>query len=201
MGRRIINIGRQFGSGGKQIAGVIGDRLGIKVYDNELLAKAAETSGFSQDLFRDRDEKRRLWGIGSIFGSNRYGVFTSGLNDGELFRLQSEAIRAIAAEGDAIFLGRASDYVLRDMDCLDVFICAPVDVRKARIAQRYSITEEEAAEMIEKRDRGRAEYYTFCPFGQWGKASGYDLCMDSSILGMEGTAEFRIDFGKRAGEL
>lgn len=195
----IINIGRQFGSGGKSIANAISDRLSIPVYDNELITKAAEESGFSREMFEGRDEKRRFWGIGNIFGSNRYGTYTSGINDGEIFKIQSEVIRKIASEGSAIFIGRASDYVLRDMECLDVFICAPVEKRRVTISERLGISLEEAAALIEKKDRGRAEFYNFFTFGHWGKAAGYDLCVDSSILGIEGTAEFIIDFGRRSG--
>lgn len=195
----IINIGRQFGSGGKSIANAISDRLGIPVYDSELITKAAEESGFSREMFEGRDEKRRFWGIGNIFGSNRYGNYTSGINDGEIFKIQSEVIRKIASEGSAIFIGRASDYVLRDMECLDVFICAPVEKRRVTISERLGISLEEAAALIEKKDRGRAEFYNFFTFGHWGKAAGYDLCVDSSILGIEGTAEFIIDFGRKAG--
>lgn len=196
----IINIGRQFGSGGKSIAVAIGERLGIPVYDNELIARAAKDSGFSQDLFQVRDERRRRWSVGNIFGVNRYGGTTSsGISDAELFKLQSEAIRHIAESGDAIFVGRASDYVLRDMECLDVFIFAPREVRRETVAERRGISLEEAAALIEKMDKGRAEYYNFFTFGHWGKAAGYDLCVDSSLLGIEGTAEFIIEFGRRAG--
>lgn len=195
----IINIGRQFGSGGKSVANAISAKLGIPVYDSELITKAAEESGFSREIFEGRDEKRRFWGIGNIFGSNRYGSYTSGINDGEIFKIQSEVIRKIASEGPAIFIGRASDYVLRDMECLDVFICAPVEKRRITISQRLGISEEEAAELIEKKDRGRAEFYNFFTFGHWGKAAGYDLCVDSSLLGIEGTADFIIDFGRKAG--
>lgn len=200
MSNVIINIGRQFGSGGKSIALAIGERLGITVYDNELIAKAAEESGFSADIFLDRDEKRRRWNVGSIFGSNRYGSpTTSGLNDAEIFKIQSDVIRNIAGSGNAIFVGRASDYILRDMECLDVFICAPKEVRMQTVAERRGISLEEADALIEKTDRGRAEYYNFFTFGHWGKASGYDLCVDSSLLGIEETAEFIIDFGRKAG--
>lgn len=197
----IINIGRQYGSGGKRIATVIGTRLGIPVYDNELIERAAQESGFSEELFRDRDEKRRRWGVGNVFGSAvRYGgMMDRGLNDGEIFKIQSDVIRKIASEGSAIFIGRASDYVLRDMKCLDVFICSPIEVRRAEIAHYDGVSEEEAEAEIEKRDRKRAEYYNFFTFGHWGKASGYDLCIDSSILGIEGTADFIIEFGRRAG--
>ena len=197
----IINIGREFCSGGKRIAETIGSRLGIKVYDNELIAEAAKQSGFSPELFRTRDEKRRLWGVGSIFGSNRYGGFTSGINDGELFRIQSGVIRNIAENGSAIFVGRASDYILRDMNCLDVFISAPMEVRKAVVCEREGVAPEDAESYIYKRDHGRAEYYNFFTFGHWGKAAGYDLCIDSSILGIEGTADFIIEFGRRSGKI
>lgn len=195
----IINIGRQFGSGGRDIANAIGRILDIPVYDNELIAKAAEQSGISAELFRNSDEKRRLWGVGSIFGSNRFGSFTSGINDGELFKLQSEAIRKIADNGPAIFIGRASNYVLRDRRCLDVFICAPMEERKKFVCGREGISPDKAEGIIYKKDKARAEYYNFFTFGHWGKSSDYDLCIDSSVLGIEKSAQFIIAFGKEAG--
>lgn len=199
--RTIINVGRQFGSGGRQIAEALGARLGIKVYDNELITEAARQSGISPEMFRHRDEKRRLWGIGNIFGSNRYGSYTSGLNDGELFRIQSEVIREIAHKGDAIFIGRASNYVLRDMDCLDVFICAPMECRVSNVKGRPGVPDRKVEEYIFRRDRARAEFYNFFTFGHWGKSSEYDLCIDSSVLGIEGTADLIIDFGRKSGKI
>ena len=196
----IINIGRQFGSGGKSVAEVLGRRLGIPVYDNELLTKAAEQSGLNPDLFRRSDEHKSVLGIGSVFSSNRFGGFTqSGITDSALFQIQSDAIRSIAEKEDAIFVGRASDYVLRDMDCLDVFICAPADVRKKLVAEREGISEEEALQLIARRDRGRAAYYNYMTLGDWGVASNYDLCIDSSVLGFEGTADTIIEFARKKG--
>lgn len=195
----IINIGRQFGSGGRDIAQAIGLKLGIPVYDNELIVKAAEQSGFSPDLFRRSDEKRRFLRIGSIFGSNRYGNFTSGLNDGELFKIQSDVIRKIASEGPAIFIGRASNYILRDCRCLNVFICAPMEVRKKYVCGREDLPEDKTEEIIFRKDRSRAEFYNFFSFGHWGKSSDYHLCIDSSILGIEKTADYIISFGREAG--
>lgn len=198
----IINIGRQYGSGGKRIAECLGQKLGIKVYDTELLNEAASKSGFDPQLFTRSDERKHLFSLGNIFSSNRYGSFTqSGINESDLFKIQSEAIRDIASRGDAIFVGRASDYVLRDMDCLDVFISAPMQVRKAAVCTRENISEEKAEEYITKRDKKRAEYYNFFTFGHWGKCSNYDLCVDSSILGIEGTADFIIEFAKKAGKI
>ena len=194
----IISVGRQFGSGGKSVAEALGSKLGVTVYDDELIAKAAEQSGFSPELFRNSDENKHVIGLGSLFSSNRFGSFTqNSIGESSLFKIQSDVIRDIAQKGDAIFVGRASDYVLRDMDCLDVFICAPMEARKARVAGRMGISLTEAQRLIEKKDKGREDYYNFFTFSQWGVASNYDLCVDSSILGVEGTADFIIDFLNR----
>ena len=183
----IITIGRQFGSGGKAVADELGRKLGIPVYDNELITEAARKSGISEEFFHKRDEKRRALYIG----------MRSGMDDEILFGIQSDAIRDIASKGSAIFVGRASDYVLRDLDCVDVFICAPLEARVKRIMERQGISESEAENLIDRKDRGRAEYYDFFTFSKWGVASNYDLCIDSSILGIEGTADLIIDFARK----
>lgn len=200
MGHNIINVGRQFGSGGKRVASALSEKLGIPVYDNELIAEAAAKSGYSKDLFKKSDERKSVFTISNIFGTtNRYSMGESYLNDNQLFKLQSEVIRNIAADGPAIFVGRAADYVLRDMDCLDVFISAPLEERKKMVSEREGIALEDAEAYILKKDRKRADYYNFFTFGNWGVASNYDLCIDSSILGTDGTAEFIIGFGRKSG--
>ena len=200
MNDTIINIGRQFGSGGRRIAAALGVRLGIPVYDNELLVEAAQKSGFSKDLFEMRDEHKSNFTLSNLFGSiNRYGSADSLLNDNRLFKIQSDVSLELAQQGPAIFVGRASDYVLREMECLDVFITAPLEIRKKDVAEREGISLEEAESMIAKRDRDREAYYNYLTFGNWGVASNYDLCIDSSILGIEGTADFIVDFGRKCG--
>lgn len=200
--RIIINIGRQFGSGGKQVASEIGHILDIPVYDNELVVKAAEESGFSRELFDRSDERRRFLMLSNIFSSNRFGSTTGNcINDNDLFRIQSEVIREIAAKGDAIFVGRAADYILRDMNCLDVFISAPLENRIQRVSERLGISAEDAEILIDRKDKAREQYYNFMTFGNWGVASNYDLCIDSSILGIEGTAGFVIEFARKRGLL
>lgn len=196
----LINVGRQFGAGGRGVAAVLGERLGIPVYDGELLQKAAEESGFSPAFFKKTDEKRRLWRFGALFGLNRASSYAPSAIDGtELFRFQSQAIRDIAEKGSAIFLGRASDYVLRDMECLDVFICAPMEDRVKRVCERTGMEAAEAEKFILRKEKSRREYYNFFTFGNWGVASNYDLCLDSSLVGIEGAADLIIDFGRRSG--
>lgn len=198
----IINVGRQFGSGGRLVALALGRKLGIPVYDQELIAKAAEQSGFSKELFANSDEKRNLLALSSfIVDVGRFGSADNYMSDNQLFVIQSNVIRSLADKGPAIFIGRCSDYILRDRKCLDVFVTANDEVRIKRIAERMNITPEQADSLMRKKDRTRETYYNYYTFGNWGVASNYDLCVDSSVLGIEGTADMIIDFCRRAGLL
>lgn len=197
----IINIGRQFGGGGLGVAHELGRKLGIPVYDKELIQKAAQDSGFSKELFEERDEKKRFFSLSSIF-ANRYSDTENYMSDSGLFKIQSDTIRKIAEQGSAIIVGRCADYILRDMECtLDVFLTSPLEERAGRLAERLGISLEEAERMAEEKDKARAEYYNYYTFTDWGVASTYDLCIDSSILGIEGTADFIIEFARKSGKL
>ena len=202
MGHTVITIGRQFGSGGGLIAVEIGKRLGIPVYDNELISRAAEESGFSRELFSRSDERRSLFSLSGFFAPWRamQGGETF-ISDDAMFKIQSDVIREIAEKGPAIIIGRCSDYILRDMETLDVFVCAPMDYRIRRISEREGLSEKEAETLIQRKDKTRSTYYNYYTLETWGQASGYDLCIDSSILGIEGTAEQIIAFGKAAGRI
>ena len=200
MDKILITIGRQYGAGGKGVASLLGGRLGIPVYDNEVLLKAAEQSGVSPAFFRRSDEHKRLFSLASLFGLNRSTSYApTAIDEAALFRYQSEAIRSIAEQGSAIFVGRCADYVLRDVSCLDVFICAPLADRVERVAERTGMAPAEAEKYILKKEKERSDYYNFFTLGNWGVASNYDLCLDSSLLGLDGCAELIIDFGKRTG--
>lgn len=198
----IINIGRQFGGGGLGVASELGRKLEIPVYDRELIAKAAQDSGFSAALFEQSDEKRRIFSLSAIFTSIYSSPTENYMSDKDLFEIQCETIRRIAEQGSAIIVGRCSDYILRDMDCtLNVFLTSPLEERVKRICERHGLCEEKAEALILQKDKAREEYYNYYTFGNWGVASTYDLCIDSSRLGLEGTADFIIDFAKRSGLL
>ncbi|MBQ8483162.1 MAG: cytidylate kinase-like family protein [Bacteroidales bacterium] len=198
----IITIGRQFGAGGKLVADALGRKLGIPVYDSELITKASQDSGFSAELFVRKDEKRSFFTFTSIFANGFSTDQDNYMSENSLFKLQSATISKLAETGSAIIVGRCSDYILRDRtDTLDVFLTAPAEERARRVSDRAGIPYDDALEMLEKRDKGREEYYNYYTFGDWGKASNYDICVDSSILGIEGTAEFIIDFARKAGLL
>ena len=197
----IINIGRQFGGGGVAVARELGRKLGIPVYDKELIKKAAQESGFSAEFFEESDENKRFFSLSSIF-ANRFSETENYMSDRGIFKMQSQAIRTIAEQGSAIIVGRCSDYILRDLDfTLDVFLTSPLEVRAARISERTGLSLEEATALAEEKDKKREEYYNYYTFTDWGVASTYDLCLDSSILGIEGTADFIIDFARRSGKI
>lgn len=192
----VINIGRQFGCGGLEVARVLGQKLGIPVYDNELITKAAQESGFSATLFKESDETRTSFSFRNWFGVNSSNDYTS---QGGLFKIQSDTIKSIAEQGSAIIVGRCADYILRgNKNTLNVFLTASEESRIERISRREGISKEKAEEMLQKKDKERADYYNYYTFGNWGVASTYDLCLDSSKIGIEGTADLIIDFARRA---
>ena len=195
----IINVGRSFGSGGGFVAKAVGSKLGIPVFDNELISKTAEESGYSGSLFAHGEEKS-LFSVSSFFASGRLSYLDSGyVNDNVLFNIQSEVIRQIADKGDAVIIGRCADYILRDRPCLNVFVCGPEEYRIGRLMENEHLSAAEAEKLMRRKDRTRETYYNYYTFGAWGQASNYHLCIDSSILGIEGTADYIIEFGRKAG--
>lgn len=194
----VINIGRSLGSGGRAIGHLLAKQLGIAYYDREILDLAAKESGFCPEVFEKSDEKNKflrtlgniipLVGGGSTFYNNE-------LSNENLFRIQSEAIRKAAQDHSCIFIGRCADYVLREHPrCVNIFVTADMKDRIANVCKQNGCTEERAAELIEKGDKERADFYNFYSYGTWGAASTYHLCINSSVLGIEKTTDFIRQF-------
>lgn len=209
----IINVGRQLGSGGRQIGRLLAKEFGIAYFDKEILTLAAKESGFCEEIFQRNDEKigffNSMFGnVMPVFGSMEgdyygnqmlfYGSQMNQMSDENLFRIQSDAIRKVASERSCIFIGRCADYVLRDFPrCVNVFVSADEEDRIARIMKLDNVTEKEARKMMAQGDSKRADFYNFYSSGEWGAAKTYHLCINSSILGIEGTASFIKEFVKR----
>jgi len=197
----IINIGRQLGSGGRIIAAMLAKDFGCTFYDKELLNLAAKESGFSEKFFEQNDEQKGF--LKSFFGSHipfatSSHYYNNKISQESLFQIQSDAIRKAAAEGSCVFVGRCADYVLRDYDCtVSVFITANTEERVARVAKRIGCGEETALKVINDRESERANYYNYYTGKKWGHSSSYDLCVNSSLLGMEGTESLIKEFVKR----
>ncbi len=186
----IITIGRQFGSGGKAIAALVAERLGVPLYDDALLRRAAVESGFDEAIFKQADERRGIFSFSSVFGGS--------IGREEVFKIQSETIRGIAMRESAVIVGRCANYVLRDMPrTFNVFIAAPMSVRVERICRKRGVSPQEAEELIAATDRSRSRYYDFFTLGRWGAAADYDLCLDSSVLSYDTLAGAIIDLAQK----
>lgn len=193
----VVNIGRQLGSGGKEIGEKLAARLGINFYDKELITLASQESGLCRGFFEKADERASQGIIGGLFGM-RFPFVGDGmlptqncLSNDALFKVQSDVIRGLADGKSCLFVGRCADYILRDYPrCVNVFISSSREARIARLCASHSITEDEAEVMMDKEDKKRAEYYNYYSYKTWGAASTYHLCIDSSVLGIEKTVEF-----------
>jgi len=186
----IISIGRQIGAGGLGVARRLSEEFGLKVYDKELLVEVARESGLDESCFQQRDEhssrgfRTALQSFRSLLGLyNRAGTNTV-MTEEQLFKIQSEVMRGIAAKEDCIIVGRCADYILRDEPRLATFfICADLESRVRNLMKVGGKTEEEARRFIELGDRKRAEYYNYYTFKRWGDSASYDLCIDATKLG------------------
>jgi cytidylate kinase len=189
----IITIGRQFGSGGKEIGIRVAKELGIPFYDNELLQEAANKSGLCEKIFKNFDEKPKSLLYSIAMDSYMFSLPGSGVGDSleqQVYLATFNAIRNIADQGPCVIIGRCADYALEDRpNLLSLFIHAPLDVRIARVTQRQSISEEKAKTLIARTDKRRAAYYEYYSSKRWGATESYDFCLDSSYLGLSGTVE------------
>ncbi|HCM60586.1 MAG TPA: cytidylate kinase [Bacteroidales bacterium] len=190
--RYVITIGRQLGSGGREIGQKLSGRLGIAFYDKELIRIASQQSGLKEEFFERVDEKKHFSLFPGILGmrSSVTDDFFSNyyLSNESLFRIQSEVMKKLAAQGSCIFVGRCADYVMKDeKECLNLFIISDLNDRIRRIAASHNITEGKAKDLIERTDKGRSGYYNYFSGKTWGAAESYHLCINSSLLGIDET--------------
>ena len=191
-----ISIGRQLGSGGREIGEKLAARLNIQFLDKKLIEMASEQSGLCTEFFEKADEKTSQGIIGGLFGM-RFPFVTDGvassmncLSNDALFKIQSDVIRQVADASSCLFVGRCSDYILRDHPrVLNLFITANHQDRISRLQTRHTINEEQAQTMIEKIDKKRADYYNYYTYKSWGSANSYHLCINSSVLGIDKTVD------------
>ena len=199
----VITIARQYGSGGREIGERVAETLGIRTYDRELITMAAENSGLHEDVLLHADETATNSLLYTLaMGSNAFGVaghfgYHVPIND-KLFVLQSDVIREAAEREPCVIVGRAANYVLRDNPrLLSVFVYADLPDRKRRVMERHDVSESKAMDVINKTDRRRSSYYNYYTGNKWGKLTEYDLAINSSLLGIDGSAAVIATMAKR----
>lgn len=199
----IINIGRQVCAGGLEIGKLLAEEFDAKYYDRELLNLAAKESGFSEEFFKQSDERKGFlrsffhlsysnnWGAGSNFYQNNF-------SQESLFKFQSDAIIKAAQESSCVFVGRCADYVLRDFDnVVNVFVTASLESRAKLFMNEKNVSYDEAVKRIQHVESRRASYYNYYTGKQWGHAASYDLCIDSSAIGSVETTRLIADFVRK----
>lgn len=198
--KTIITIGRQYGSGGYEVGKLLAEKLGVKLYDKEMLKRAAKDSGLCEEIFESHDEKPTnsfLYSLVMDTYSLGYssGSFTDMPINHKVFLAQFDTIKKIADEGACVLVGRCADYALEDYDnVINVFIYADLDKRIRRVAREFDLTDTKAKEVITKTDKKRASYYNYYTNKEWGDAKSYDICINSAKLGIEGTAQAILDY-------
>lgn len=198
----IINVGRQLGSGGHDIGRMLALDFQAKYYDRELLNLAAKESGLSEKIFEQNDEKKGFFrGLLNI-GTPHVNSFKPDLSQESLFQFQSDAIRKAAKQGSCVFVGRCADYVLRDFEnTVNIFITASMDYRVEQIMNKQHMDADAARRFIEQGEDKRADYYNYYTGKKWGSAESYDLCIDSSKLGLMETEKLIAQFIRKRFEL
>lgn len=202
MEKVILTIGRQFGSGGREIGKKLAEKLEIAYYDKELIQLAAKESGLCPALFEKADEKTSgglLQAFAMGFSMNGV-IFQPGdyFTDATLFQVQSDVIRKLAADHSCVIVGRCADYLLsNEKNCTHIFIHASTEARIQRIIQTTPMSEKEALELIRKTDKTRATYYNYYTDKIWGAAASYHLCLDSSLWDTDTLVESIIGFVRK----
>lgn len=192
----VITIARQYGSGGREIGEKVAKKLGIPLYDRELITEAASRGSLDEKVTKMADESAAnsllyTLAMGSnVLGTTMHFGYKMPLND-KLFILQSEVIKEYAKAGSCVIIGRCADYVLRDEEhLLRIFIYGDLDHRQARITERHpELKSGQIIDVINKTDKRRSSYYNFYTGNKWGKYDNYDIAVNSSTLGIDGAAE------------
>lgn len=198
----IITIGRQYGSGGRELGEKLAEKLGYKFYDQELVEMAAEKSNMHASILQQADEKPTnsllysiVTGMESRFLSPYYEL---PIND-KLFIEQSNIIKSLGQEGNCVIVGRCADYVIESakMQSIDLFIYASTEHKIERISAKHDLTPDKAKDKIKKVEKGRKAYYNYYSNKEWGNVSNYDLCINTSHISLDDAVDVAYTFIKK----
>lgn len=185
MGQLMIALGREFGSGGREIAEKLGERLGITVYDKNILDEMHERFGFDRKVLDEREESP----VNVLF-SRKIRGFSSSVEE-VVAQREFELIKEKADAGESfVIVGRCGEQVLKDYPGLtSVFIRGDIQSKTRRVMKEYALDEKDARELMGRRDRQRKNFHNYYCEGKWGDSRNYDLCLNASVLGVDGTVD------------
>lgn len=191
----IITIGRELGSGGREIGMKLAEKLNIPFYDKELLEKAAKESGYSEEIFEKHDEKPTNSFLYALaMGVNAFNQSYQRPLMLEIYLAQFDTIKKLADEGSGVFIGRCSDYVLAEVpEAFHVFVRADMETRVERTMKKHSISKEKAEDICKKNDKDRSSYYNYYSNTVWGDSRHYDLCINTTKMGIDKSVDLIIE--------
>ncbi len=192
MEKKIITISREFGSGGRTIGHLVAEKLGIPFYDKDLVDHIALESGFATHYIEEHGEHAPSTSIFSYAFSHQgtpgamHGMSTADF----LWNVQCNVILQLAEKGPCVIVGRNADYILKDReDCLHAFIHADKEFRANRIVRLYGESEKSPKARLQEKDKRRKVNYHHYTGRTWGASHNYDICLSSSVLGVENCAD------------
>lgn len=183
--KKIITVGREFGSGGREFGRRLADTLGIAYYDREIIAKIAERTDFSEEYVQNITERGPVALFPITIGRSLYPRENPVLEQSQtIFQEQSKIIREMSQKSDCVIVGRCADYILREDRPLRIFVYADMESRVKRCRERApeeeNLTDKELRQQIQKIDKNRARYYEFYTGRKWGDKRSYDLCLNTT---------------------
>ena len=196
MEKKIITISREFGSGGRTIGHKVAEALGIPFYDKELVDQVALESGFAPQFVEEHGEHSPGSSLFSYaFAPQGIPGSMNGLSTADfLWNIQCNVILQLAEKGPCVIVGRNADYILKDRpDCLHAFIHASMEARAERIVRLYGSSEKSPQARLNDKDKRRKVNYQHYTGRTWGQAQNYDICLDSSVLGIETCSQILIN--------
>ena len=207
MGNQIYTIGREFGSAGYEVGRLLAERLGVKLYDKDLLAQAAKDSGFCEEIFENHDEKPTSSFLYSLvmdtYSTGGYSAapFLDMPLNHKVFLAQFDTIKKIAERESCVIVGRCADYALAsNPDCLNVFVHADIEDRIKTVIKRNDVTENKAKDLIQKKDKQRASYYNYYSCKKWGDSRSYDLTLNTSKITPEQCVDIILAYREKMQE-
>ena len=195
MTKRIITISREFGSGGRFIGEEVAKKLGIAYYDKNIINEIAEKSGLSPEYIQENAELSPKKGLFAYAFAGR-DVTGKSVED-LVYEAQRKVILELAEKKSCVIIGRNADYILKDRDdVLNVFIHGDTPEKIQRITRLYNVEEQKAVKMMVDIDKRRMANYNFYTEQNWGKASNYTLCLNSSEIGYDKCESIIIECSK-----
>lgn len=187
MNKKIITISREFGSGGRTVGKLTAERLGIACYDQSLIEELSAKSGFTKEYIAEKSEYASHGGwLANAFADRSVDGYS---NQDYIWFIQRKIILELAEKGPCVIVGRCADYILKEHDCLKVFIHASMEKRAQRIVEQYGERDDSPMKRLKDKDKRRAAYYQFYTDMNWGDVHNYHISLDSGELGIDQCVE------------